>query len=142
MERAKTPRAVSIIRVGRVDFGQMWTGGTSGIIRKTESNLSKDDEGLAALRTKAKDGEVVIQGCGALDTQPAHYREARAINNGKILVVPGDSNLPGSFQVGQTNRLNGRNSASHSLPKPLRGIALEPVAQQGPRLGQDVIGSD
>jgi hypothetical protein len=82
----------------------------------------------------------VIQGCGALNAQAAHHREAGAINNGKILILPGDANLPSGFQIRHTDRFDGRNSATHPLPKPLRGIAMEPVAQQGPRLNQNMVG--
>jgi hypothetical protein len=42
MERAKTPRAISIICAGRADFAQKKAGGTTSIImRKVPNYLSK-----------------------------------------------------------------------------------------------------
>src|SRR5437588_9830664 len=68
--------------------------------------LSDYVKGLAAFWAKTKDSKVLIQGGDTLNTQTAHHRKAGAINDGKILVGPGKTDIPRSLQIRQTNSLN------------------------------------
>jgi hypothetical protein len=58
---------------------------------------SQNRKGPAAARAETENGEVVIQGRGTLDAQPAHHSETRAVHDGKILVSKGSPDLPGCF---------------------------------------------
>jgi hypothetical protein len=48
---------------------------------------TNDGKRPAAVRTEAEDGEVVIQGSGALYSETAHDRETRSVDNREILVA-------------------------------------------------------
>jgi len=56
-------------------------------------------KGLAAFRTKAKYDKMSIEGRDLVSTQSSHYSEARAIHDGKILVAPGNADVPSNFQI-------------------------------------------
>ena len=47
-----------------------------------------------------------IEGRDPVNTETPHYSEAGAVDDGKILVTPGKTNIPGSLQIRQTNSLN------------------------------------
>jgi hypothetical protein len=58
-------------------------------------NTSSDhSERLAAVRAKAKNREVIVERSHTLDPQPAHDSEARAINEGKILIGERNPHMP------------------------------------------------
>jgi hypothetical protein len=123
-----------------VDIGQNRAGGTSGIIRRASSHLSNDGEGLAALRAETKDCKMVIQGCGARDTQSTHYRKACAIHNGEVLILPIETYLPSRFQIRRACYFDGRGSLAEYPPEPIGNVAAKPTAQQHPGFNQNVVG--
>jgi magnesium-transporting ATPase (P-type) len=91
--------------------------------------LSKDMKGLAAFRTKAKYGKMSIEGRDLVNTQPSHYSEARAIHDGKILVTPGNANIPSNFQIRQGNRFDCRYPTPQAFPKSVCGFAVKLVVK-------------
>ena len=101
--------------------------------------LSKNMKGLAPFWTKAKYGKLGIEGRGLVDTQTSHHSETRAIHDGKILVTPGDSNIPSNLQVRQCNCLDYRYPAPQAFPKSLRSFAVKFMVKQSPRLDQNMI---
>jgi hypothetical protein len=54
---------------------------------------------LAAVRTKAEDSEVVVQGGRALYPEPPHHHETGSVDNREILVALGQPDLPRGLQV-------------------------------------------
>jgi len=50
--------------------------------------LPNDMERLPSHGTKAEDGKVLVQGSNFHDAQPSHHREAGAVDNGEVLVLP------------------------------------------------------
>ena len=68
--------------------------------------LSNDSKGLATLWAEAKYSKVFVQRGHTIDPQTAHHSKAGAVDDGKILVAPGKTNIPRSLQIRQTNSLN------------------------------------
>jgi hypothetical protein len=56
--------------------------------------LSNYCKGVATFRAEAKSSKVFIQGGHTVDPQTAHHSKTGAIDNGKILVTPGKTNIP------------------------------------------------
>jgi hypothetical protein len=102
--------------------------------------LSNDSERLTTPGAEAKNRKVIIQRGSTLNAQPVHHSETGAIDDGKVLVAPGKPNLPRSFKIGQTDRLNDRYAASQTFPEALSGIRPEAVVEQRPCFDQHVIG--
>ena len=86
-------------------------GQQSSLIDATP-RLSKHGEGLATLWAKAKDGKLRVQRRDTIHTQSAHHSKTCKIDDGKILVTPGEANIPSCLQIRQTNRLNQSDPAS------------------------------
>src|SRR5215471_12361751 len=101
--------------------------------------LFKHLKGLAVFWTKAKYGKMSIEGCDPANTEAPHYSEAGAVDDGKILILPGNSNIPSSLQVRQSNRLDYGNPTPQAFPKSLRSCRVKLVVKQRPRFDQNVI---
>jgi hypothetical protein len=69
-------------------------------------SVPKDMEGLPAFWTKAKYGEMSIEGRDPVNTETPHYSEAGAVDDRKILVTPKNANIPGNLQVRQIDRFD------------------------------------
>src|ERR1700722_2953404 len=59
--------------------------------------LPLDMKGMTTLWTKTKHGEMSIERRDSVDAQTPHHSKARAINDGEILVTPGNANVPGDL---------------------------------------------
>ena len=94
---------------------------------------------MAAFRTKAKYGKMSIEGRDLVNAQPPHYSEARAIHDGKILVAPGNANVPSNFQIRQGNRFDCRYPTPQAFPKSVCSSAIKLVVKQRPCFDQNVI---
>lgn len=82
---------------------------------------------------------MVIQRGGSLNTKSGHHRKTGTVDDGEILIAPGEPKLPRHFQIRETDRFNNRYAASQSFPKSLRGIWIEPVMEQSPRFDKNMI---
>jgi hypothetical protein len=96
-------------------------------------------KGLAPFWTKAKYGKMRIEGRDLMNTQTTHYSEAGTIHDGKILVTPGNANVPRDLKVRQSNRLDHRYPAPQACPKSLLSFAVKLVVEQRPCFDQNVI---
>ena len=68
--------------------------------------LSKDVKGSPMFWTKAKYGKMSTEGRDPVNTETPHYGEAGAVDEGKILVMPRNTNIPGNLQVRQSDRFD------------------------------------
>ena len=48
---------------------------------------------------KTENGEIGVEGCGALDSQAAHHSKTGAVEDRKILIAPGSAHLPRGLQI-------------------------------------------
>ena len=96
-------------------------------------------KGLAPFWTKAKYGKMSIKGRDLVNTQTPHYSEAGTIHDGKILITPGNANVPRDLKVRQSNRLDHRYPTPQAFPELLRGFAVKLVMKQSPCFNQNVI---
>jgi hypothetical protein len=92
------------------------------------------------VRPKAKDREIIVERSRALDREPTHDCETCSIDDRKVLVTIGDSDLPGGFQVCYANCLKKCNTLAQPFPESLCCMAADTMSKQRPRLDQDVIG--
>src|SRR5256885_16555680 len=68
--------------------------------------LSKDLKGLAAFLDQSEMRQNEHRGTRPVNTEAPHYREAGAVEDGKILITPRNDNIPGNLQVRQSNRFD------------------------------------
>ena len=99
-------------------------------------------EGLVACATITVDGKVIIEAGRLDDVESLHHREARAVNDGEVLIGEGFTDGPSGFKVGGGHRLDPDASAPDLIPKSLRYITAKAAVEQEPGLDQDVIGGD
>ena len=59
--------------------------------------LSKDVKGLAAFWAKAKYRKMSIEGRDPVNTETPHYSEAGAVDDGKVLVTPRNTDVPSNL---------------------------------------------
>ena len=112
---------------------------TSQAFEKSGLTLSKNMKGLAPFWTKAKYGKISIEGRDPVNTETPHYSEAGAVDDRKILVTPGNAEVPRDLKIRQSNRLDHRYPAPQAFPKSLRSFAVKLVVKQRPCFDQNLI---
>jgi len=90
---------------GRCSYAVGWWKVADQVVGDDLSNYAKR---LAPCWAEAKNSKVFVQRGHAVNAKTAHHCKTGAIDDRKILVVPGTANVPGNLQVGLTNRLNDR----------------------------------
>ena len=100
---------------------------------------TNDDKRMPPFRTKPKNREVIVKRRSAINPETLHYRETCPVNQRKVLVAEGESNLPGSFEVRRTDRCDRCSAIPEPFPKSLGSAPMDPPAQKGPSFQQHVV---
>ena len=66
-----------------------------------------------------------IQGGGPVNTETPHYSKAGSVNDGKVLVMPRNANIPGNLQVRQSNCLDCGDPTPQPFPKSFCSFAVK-----------------
>jgi hypothetical protein len=84
-------------------------------------------KGQSATWSEAKDGEVVVERCHTLNSEPPHYGEAGSAHQREILVPIRPPDFPGRIQICGAYNLNDGGCRTAGLPK----IARQPGGRAG-----------